>query len=64
MMGETVLSLLTTVVSLKKLSHRTWRKVAARLAWTLAVFNIVVQWNGLPIDADGTIHLSIAEFSL
>jgi hypothetical protein len=30
----------------------------------MAVFNILVQWNGLPVGADGTIHLSIAEFSL
>jgi hypothetical protein len=61
---ETGLALLTTVVGLKQLSHRTWRTLCARLAFTMAAFNILVQWNGLPVDADGKVHLSIAEFSL
>jgi hypothetical protein len=64
MVIETVLSMLTTVVRLKKLSHRTWCQVRARLAFTLAAFNILVQWHGLPVDDEGNIHLSIAEFSL
>jgi hypothetical protein len=64
MVVETVLSLLTTVIGLKKLSHRTWRNVRARLAFTIAAFNILVQWDGFPVDNDGNIHLSIAEFSL
>jgi hypothetical protein len=64
MVVETVLAMLTTVVHLKKLSHRTWANLRARLAYTMAVFNILVQWNGLPVGADGTIHLSLAEFSL
>ncbi len=64
MVVETVLAMLTTVGGLNKLSHRTWRNLAARRAWTLAVFNIVVQWDGLPIDDDGNIPLSITEFSL
>jgi hypothetical protein len=61
---EAVLSLLTRVVGLKQLSHRTWRNLAARLAYTMALFNVLVTWNGLPVDADGNIHLSIAEFAL
>ncbi len=64
MVVETVLSMLTTVVHLKKLSHRTWNGLRARLAYTMALFNILVQWDGLPIDADGNIHLSIAQFTL
>ncbi len=64
MVVETVLSMLTTVVRLKKLSHRTWHNVRARLAFRMAVFNMLVQWDGIPIDADGNVHLSIAEFSL
>ena len=63
MVVETVLSMLTTVVRLKKVTHRTWRNVRARLAFTMAVFNVLVQWDGIAID-DGNIHLSIAEFSL
>jgi hypothetical protein len=64
MLVETVLSMLTTVCRLKKLTHRTWAALRARLACTMAVFNILVQWHGFPIDADGHIRLSMAEFSL
>ncbi len=64
MVVETVLSLLTTVVRHKQVSHRTWRNLAARLAYTMALFNVLAQWNGLQPDDDGTIHLSIAEFVL
>ncbi len=64
MVVETVLSLLTTVVRIKKLSHRTWRNLAARLGYTMALFNVLVLWEGLPVDDDGNIHLSIAEFVL
>jgi hypothetical protein len=64
MVVETVLSMLTTICHFKKLSHRVWPALHARLAFTLAVFNVLVQWDGLPIDEDGNVHLSIAEFSL
>ena len=64
MVVETVLSLLTRVVRFKKLSHRTWRNLAARLGYTMALFNVLVLWEGLPVDDDGNIHLSIAEFVL
>jgi hypothetical protein len=64
MVVETVLSLLTTVCRLKKLSHRTWDNLRARLAYTMAIFNVLVQWDGLPIDENGNIHLSIAKFTL
>lgn len=64
MLVETVLSMLTTVCHFKKLAHRVWDYFAARLAWTMAAFNIVVQWHGLTPDDDGFVHLSIAEFSL
>jgi hypothetical protein len=64
MLGETVLSMLTTVCRLKKLSHRTWAAVHSRLAFTMALFNILAQWNGVVVDSNSTIHLSIAEFSL
>ena len=35
-----------------------------RLAFTIAVFNLLVQWDGLPVDADGFVPLSIAQFTL
>jgi hypothetical protein len=64
MMIETVLSMLTLVCHFKKLMHRAWGYFKARLAFTMAAFNLLVQWDGLEADADGFVHLSIAEFSL
>jgi hypothetical protein len=51
-------------VHFKKVSHRTWSALYARLGFTLALFNILVQWDGFPVDADGIVRLSIAQFSL
>lgn len=64
MIIETVLSMLTTVCHFKKVMHRFWRYFQARLAFTMAAFNLLVQWHGLEPDPDGFVHLSIAEFSL
>ncbi len=64
MVVETVLSMLTTICQFKKLSHRTWAALRARLVFTMAVFKVLVQWDGLQPDEDGIIHLSIAQFSL
>jgi hypothetical protein len=30
----------------------------------MAVFNVLVQWDGLPLDEHGEAHLSIAQFNL
>lgn len=64
MLVETVLSMLTGVCHLKKVAHRTWAAFQARLAFTLATFNLLVQWHGLKPDPTGLIRLSLAEFSL
>jgi hypothetical protein len=64
MLVETVLSMLTGVRHLKKVAHRTWKAFQTRLAFTLATFNLLVQWHGLKPDAHGFVHLSLAEFSL
>ena len=64
MVVETILSLLTTVCRLKKVSHRTWNDLRTRLAYTMALFNTLVLWDGIPVDEHGHIHLSIAEFTL
>ena len=61
---ETALSMLSGVCHLKKVAHRTWAAFQPRLAFTLATFNLLVQWHGLKPDAHGFIHLSLAEFSL
>jgi hypothetical protein len=64
MMVETVLSMLTLVCHFKKVMHRVWDYFQARLGFTMAAFNLLVQWDGLKPDEDGHVHLSIARFSL
>ena|SRR5438552_376793 len=61
---ETMLSMLTVVCHFKKVAHRVWRYFAARLAYTMAAFNVLVQWHGLELGEDGRYHPSIAEFAL
>jgi len=64
MLVETVLSMLTLVCHFKKVMHRVWAYFHARLAFTMAAFNVLVQWHGLLSNASGFVPLSIAEFSL
>ncbi len=64
MMIETVLSMLTLVCGFKKVMHRAWTYFKTRVGLTMALFNILVQWHGLPAQEDGFVPLSIAEFSL
>src|SRR3989442_11473270 len=64
MLVETVLSMLTLVCHFKKVMHRVWAYFQARLAFTMAAFNVLVQWHGLQPNASGFVPLSIAEFSL
>src|SRR5215475_13472850 len=63
-LSETVLSMLTVICHFKKVMHRVWEYFQARLAFTMAAFNVLVQWHGLPAEVDGFVPLSIAEFSL
>jgi len=64
MLVETVLSMLTLVCHCKKVMHRVWASFHARLAFTMAAFNVLVQWHGLLPNASGFVPLSMAEFSL
>jgi hypothetical protein len=64
MLIETVLSMFTGVCKLKRLAHRVWTYLNARLAFAMAAFNICASWNGLAPDEDGFIRLSIAQFSI
>ena len=63
MLVETVLSMLTTVFHSKKVGHRVWASFRARVAWTMAAFNLLAQW-GMEVDDHDMVRLSIAEFSL
>ncbi len=64
MLVETVLSMLTLVCHFKKVMHRGWVYFQARLAFTMAAFNVLVQWHGFQPYASGFVPLSMAEFSL
>ena len=64
MLVETVLSMLTLVCHLKQVMHRGWAYFQARLAFTMAAFNVLVQWHGFQPYASGFVPLSIAGFSL
>lgn len=64
MVVETVLSMLTLCNHFKRVMHRVWAYFEMRLSYTMAMFNVLVQWYGLQADENGIIHLSIAEFSL
>jgi hypothetical protein len=63
MLVETVLSRLTTVLHSQTMGHRVWASFRARVAWTMAAFNLLARW-GLEIDDENMVRLSIAEFSL
>jgi len=47
MFVETVLSMLTLVCHVKKVMHRGWAYFQARLAFTMAAVNVLVQWHSL-----------------
>jgi hypothetical protein len=64
MIVETVLSMLTLVSHFKKVMHRRWRYFKSRVAYTMAMFNLLVQWDGLDVDSDGAVHFHLAPFSL
>jgi hypothetical protein len=64
MLVETVFSMLTLVSHFKKVMHRAWVSFQARLAFTMAAFNVLVQWHGFQPNASGFVPLSIAELSL
>ena len=54
----------TLVCHFKKVMHRRWSYFKTRVGFTMALFNILVQWDGLSIEDDGFVPLSIAQFSL
>jgi hypothetical protein len=64
MLVETVLSMLTVVCHFKKVMHRGWKYFQARLAFTMAAFNVLVRWYGLRPTMSGFVPLSMAGFSL
>jgi len=47
MLVEMVLSMLTLVCHMKKVMHRGWVYFQARLTFTMAAFNVLIQWQSL-----------------
>jgi len=64
MLIETVLSMLTHTCRLKKVGHRVWSALKARMAFVLAAFNLCSQWNGLQPDESGFVSLSMLQVAL
>ena len=64
MLVETVLPMLTVICHLKSVTHRRWNYFKARLAFTMALFNLLVPWDGLPIDNDGFVPFSMTQLRL
>ena len=64
MIIETTFSMITLISHFKKMMHRVWAYFEMRLAYSMSMFNVLVNWYGLQYDENGVLHLSIAEFSL
>lgn len=64
MLVETVLSMLTTVCHLKKVTHRVADYFRMRMAFITSAFNLIAQWHGFQPDHSGFVKLSVAQFSL
>lgn len=64
MVVETVLAMLTSVCQFKHMAHKAWSYFETHVGFTLALFNILVQWHGFLPNESGFVPLSIAEFSL
>jgi hypothetical protein len=63
MMIETTFSLLTVICQAKKMFHRTAAHLETRLAYTAAMFNVLIGLDR-QLHPDHAFKLSIAEFSL
>jgi hypothetical protein len=64
MIVETVLSMLTLVCHFKKVMHWVWAYFQSCLAYTMVMFNLLVQWDSIQVDDQGCVHFSLARFSL
>src|SRR5260370_29024097 len=64
MIVETSFSLLTVVCNAKKIHHRLEAYIEARLAYTVAMFNVCLQLFHALHPQESEFKMSIAEFSL
>ena len=64
MVVESVVARLTRVGQVTRARQRRWPAVLARLSCTMALFNVVVRWQGPHVTNTGESALSIAHFRL
>ncbi len=64
MLIETFNSMMQQLCHFKKISERARDYVGARLAYAVALFNTLKQWDGLNFDENGVLHTSLAHFAL
>ena len=64
MIVESIFSMLSVLTHFKKTTQITWKYFLSKMAYTMAAFNILAQWNGLMPDENGFVPLSIAHFNL
>lgn len=64
MIVESVFSMLSNLCHYKKTTQRKWDYFLAKMAFTMAAFNILAKWHGLNPDENGFVKLSIADFVL
>lgn len=64
MLIETVLSMLTRICNFKHMAHRAWTYFETHLCYTLALFNLLIEFHGLQPDETGFVALSIADFDI
>lgn len=61
---EGAFSLLTGVCQSKKMYHKVWSYFEMRIGFLMAIFNLLILWDGMMHDDDGYFHHSIKEFML
>lgn len=64
MVVEGVFSLLTRVCQSKKMYHKVWAYFEMRMSFLMAIFNLLILWNGMNFDKNGYFHHSIKDFML
>jgi hypothetical protein len=64
MVVETVLSMLTRICDFKHMAHRSWAYFESHLGYTMALFNLLIDFHGLDPDDDGFVKLSIVDFDI
>jgi len=56
--------MLTYICDFKRSHHKVWDYFKSKVGDTMALLNILVQWDGFQPDDAGFISLSSAKFSL